>query len=362
MPRAFDVPLLLGAAFVMGSAIGSFANVCIYRMPRKRRYLEEVRQELARGKDLAAPLRENLEAQVRLLEKEALPEGHTIARPRSFCPGCRRPIPWWDNIPVLSYALLNGRCRACSVRIPLRYPLVEVLVGALFALLCWKHLSQPVQFPLPVALVMAAFCTSLMIVTFIDIDFRIIPYPLSLGITALAIPVSMLIPALHTEVWPPWSTAFPASPLEAGGASLAGIIVGAGVIDVMGLIGMGYLWIKQTLKSCQALAAALGRSTLTRWLVTGPSDPLKDTVVGGGDLHLMTAVGGLLGWKAAVVVTFFLAPLVGGSIGMIRLLFTKDPYIAYGPFLALGTLGFILFGSDMLALVGAIFDPQLTTR
>lgn len=337
MLRSTDVPAVLGAAFALGAIVGSFANVCIYRMPRKRRLQEELK----------------------LAETDVLPDDHSIAKPRSFCPACRTPIAWWDNLPILSYALLNGRCRACRARIPFRYPLVEALTGAVFALLAWRHLGDPVRYPPAVTAVLAAFAVCLIITTFIDIDYRIIPYPLSLGITALAIPLCVLLPGLQTQIWPPWGSAPPASRLEAGFASLAGIVAGAGLIDLMGLVGMGYLWVKQTLKA-SSFGPALGRSGLTRWLVTGPSDPLKDVVVGGGDLNLMTAVGGLLGWKAALLVTLFLAPLVGSLVGVVYLMSTKDHYIAYGPFLALGTLVCMLFGPDMIGFAEAAFrDPPI---
>ena len=309
MPRAFDVPLLLGAAFVMGSAIGSFANVCIYRMPRKRKFQEELG----------------------LAEKDILPDGHSIVRPRSFCPHCRRGIPWWDNLPILSYALLNGRCRACKAPIPFRYPLVEALTGALFALCAWRHLTDPSGTPPAVLGVMLLIVTALVVITFIDIDFRIIPDEISIGGALLAIPVSLAVPALHVKPWPPFSGAATSLPWEGALASLAGILAGAGAIYVMHGVGVGYLRLKALLRRL-------------------PWDPDK-AVVGGGDLKMMAAVGGFLGWQAALLVVFFLAPVFGAAVGIVYLVMTRDEYIAYGPFLALGTLIVMLNRREILGFL-----------
>ncbi len=316
MPRAFDVPLILGAAFVMGSAIGSFANVCIYRMPRKRKFQEELG----------------------LKESDILPDDHSIVRPRSFCPGCRRGIPWWDNIPILSYALLNGRCRSCKTPIPFRYPLVEALTGALFALCAWRHLADPGGTPPAVLGVMLLIVTALVIITFIDIDFRVIPDEISLGGALLAVPLSLAVPALHVKAWPPFSGAPAVGPWEAAQASLAGILAGAGAIYVMHLVGVGYLRLKALLKHL-------------------PWDPDK-AVVGGGDLKMMAAVGGLLGWQAALLTVFFLAPVFGAGVGIVYMILTRDEYIAYGPFLALGTLIVMLTRREILGFL----SEALVTR
>ncbi len=309
----FDSAFLVGYAFLFGAAVGSFANVCIYRIPRQRRN----RSDLG------------------LVDADLLPEGHSIVRPRSFCPGCRKPIPWHDNIPLLSYAILNGRCRTCRTRIPLRYPFVEFLTGALFALCAWRHVSDPQAFSLPVALVAMGVSAALVILAFIDLDFRIIPDGLSVGGVLLAVPLSLLVPPLHVKLWPPWAFQPVSGPMEALAASLAGILAGAGSIYAMHLMGVGYLRIKALLRSQRF-------------------DP-DQAVVGGGDLKMMAAVGGILGWQGAVLIVFLLAPVFGALVGIAYRLITHDEYIAYGPFLALGTLIVMLMRREILELLGQAF-------
>ncbi len=119
---------------VFGAAVGSFLNVCIWRLPEER----------------------------------------SIVTPRSFCPVCNHPIRFYDNIPLLSYLLLRGQCRDCQTRIPWRYPLVEGLTGMLAVFLFWKY-GASLKF-----LVAFLFVASLIVITFIDIDHQIIPDIISL--------------------------------------------------------------------------------------------------------------------------------------------------------------------------------------
>ncbi len=303
MATRLDPSALLGVAFAFGAIVGSFANVCIYRIPRKR---------------------EN-QAELGLKDEEILPEGHSVAKPRSFCPSCRAGIAWYDNVPLLSYAFLNGRCRACKASIPFRYPFVEFLTGTLFALCAWRFLPD-----LPRTLVAMGVSVALVIITFIDLDFRIIPDGLSLGGTAVAVLLSGLMPALHLRAWPILAPEA-SSRTEALTASLAGAVVGAGSIYAMHALGMLYLRVKARLKG-------------TAW------DPTQE-VVGGGDLKFMAAVGGLMGWQAAVLV-FFIAPVFGATAGLVRMLVSRDPYIAYGPFLALAAFLVMLWRNDILVWFG----------
>ena len=121
--------------FLLGSAIGSFLNVCIYRIPREK----------------------------------------SIVKPPSACPGCEKPIRFYDNIPILSYILLKGKCRDCGTRISMRYPLVELLTGIFFLLLYRKF---DITFEL---LVFMIFLSLLIAISVIDLDFQIIPDILSIG-------------------------------------------------------------------------------------------------------------------------------------------------------------------------------------
>ncbi len=121
--------------FLLGSAIGSFLNVCIYRIPREK----------------------------------------SIVNPPSACPGCEKPIRPYDNIPILSYIFLKGKCRDCGTKISIRYPLVELLTGIFFLLL---YLKFGLTFELIVFMI---FLALLIVISFIDLDFQIIPDILALA-------------------------------------------------------------------------------------------------------------------------------------------------------------------------------------
>lgn len=295
-------------AFAFGCAVGSFANVCIYRMPRDR----------------------------------------SIAWPGSHCPACAAAIRWFDNVPLLSYAVLNGRCRACRARISLRYPLVEALTGAIFAFAMWRRLEEPAAYPAPVLGILLASAAALVVSTFIDFDFRILPDEITVGGALLAVPVALLVPAQHVQAWPAWPLLETASRGAAAWSAAAGMAIGAGTIYFMHGLGVAFLTLKGALVARPTLRDVLGRSGLTRWLVTGPCDPKRDAVVGMGDLKLMAAVGGLFGWQAAVAVALLLAPVLGSLFGILSAAITGDRYIAYGPFLAAATLVFMFLRRELL--------------
>jgi len=143
MQVALAVPLRVwvGFAFVFGLVVGSFLNVVIYRLPREE----------------------------------------SIVHPGSHCPGCGAPVRWWDNVPLVSYLWLRGRCRGCRARISLRYPLVELLTGALFAAVALRF------GPVPMAVVGCAFAAALVATAAIDFDHQIIPDEISLGGLAVAL-------------------------------------------------------------------------------------------------------------------------------------------------------------------------------
>lgn len=136
----YTIPYII--AFLFGSVIGSFLNVCIYRMPR------------------------NL----------------SIITPSSRCPSCNTPISPWDNIPIVSYIFLGGRCRTCKIKISFRYPLVEFLNAALYILVLWRFGFGWHTF------IYFMFCSALLVIAFIDLDFQIIPD----RITLLGIPIGLI--------------------------------------------------------------------------------------------------------------------------------------------------------------------------
>jgi len=241
------------AVFLLGACIGSFLNVCIYRLPL----------------DLS------------------------IVTPRSFCPGCRAPVRGYDNIPLLSYLLLRGRCRSCGAGIPWRYPLVEALTGGLAVALFLKFGLTASFFAY------FAFAAAMVVITFIDLDHRIIPDVISLPGTGIGFLLSFLLPGGS------WSE------------SLIGLLAGGGSLY---LVAVGY----------EALTKREG--------------------MGGGDVKLLAMIGAWLGWKS-VLFTLFSASLAGTLIGGGAMLLQKQGRhyaIPFGPFLAFGALAYLFFGSQLI--------------
>ena len=245
-------------AFLFGASIGSFLNVVIYRLPT---------------------------------------EGLSIVKPRSFCPSCKKPIAAYDNIPLLSYLLLRGRCRHCKVHISLRYFSIE-LMTALFALVYFHLAFHGAKFHPLVSLVYFVFTCSLIVISFVDIDLKIIPNAISLPGIPIGLACSFLMPQGFVS-------------------SLIGAALGSGIL----------------------LAVAYGYYFLTK--VEG---------MGFGDIKLMGMIGAFLGWKA-VPFTLFAGSLVGLVIGVFFIVYRrKGRYyqIPFGPFLALGAITYIFVGPMIL--------------
>ncbi|MBF0570243.1 MAG: prepilin peptidase [Candidatus Omnitrophica bacterium] len=263
-----DLDHLLGFfMFIVGAMTGSFLNVCIVRLP---------------------------------LEK-------SIVFPGSHCVACRTPIKWYDNIPLISWLLLGGRCRACKERISFRYWLVELLTGVIFLLFYLHYGIQPVLWPY---LVMVS---GFIVATFVDFEHRIIPDEVSIGGMVAGVVFSLFIPQLHGV----------RSPFLGAGFSLVGLLVGSGTIYLMGMFG-DFIFKKETM--------------------------------GGGDVKLMGMVGAFMGWKLAVL-TFFLAPFFGAGFGIVEKIRTKDSTIAYGPFLIMAALVSLFWGEKIIYffLTGGIY-------
>jgi leader peptidase (prepilin peptidase) / N-methyltransferase len=235
--------------FLFGCVLGSFYNVVIYRLP------------------------------LRL----------SIVAPGSMCPGCRRPIAPYDNIPILSYLILGGKCRHCKTRISVRYPLVEALVG-FFALILFRRYGLHPQFGIEFV-----FVSLLVIIAFIDLDTFLIPDILSLSGIALGFLFSFFTPRLS------WTD------------SLLGILLGGGLI---------YL-----------VAAAF-------WLIR------RKEGMGGGDVKLLGMIGAFAGWPG--VLFTILVSSVSGTIIAIPLMWRSGKnlgsQIPFGPFLALGAIMYLFFG------------------
>lgn len=249
--------------FILGALIGSFLNVCIYRMPQ----------------DLS------------------------IVTPSSRCPSCGTPIKFYDNIPVISYMLLRGRCRSCKAPLSLRYPLVELLNAVLYVTV----LSRFIGASSGVLLVYFVFVSALVVIIFIDLDHQIIPNSITLPGIPLAVVLSSTIlpdPFSHFE-------------LLGIKSSVIGVLAGGGSFYLIAVTGKAIL---------------------------------KKDAMGMGDIKMMALVGGVLGWKG-VVLTTFIGSLLGSVIG-VSLIFLKGrewgSRIPFGPYLAAGALVSLFWGQDIL--------------
>jgi leader peptidase (prepilin peptidase)/N-methyltransferase len=250
---------------LLGAVVGSFLNVVIYRLPRRS----------------------------------------FLADKRSRCPACLEPIAWFDNLPVVSWLVLWGRCRSCAGRISARYPLVELLTAILFWLvfrrfgIAWH---TPVYFALTGALVA---------ITFIDIDHRIIPNAISLPGVLAGLLISLLLPKLP-------GTLLPARPA----ASIAGAAIGAFLPWATGT-----LW--QKLRGVEAM--------------------------GMGDVKMLAMIGAFLGaWSLPFV--FFVAAILGSVGGILAAVLAgrgkplSRSTIPFGPYLAAGAFLYLLVGPEVTGL------------
>jgi leader peptidase (prepilin peptidase) / N-methyltransferase len=236
-----------------------------------------------------------------------LPKGESLVTPASHCPSCNSHIRWHDNIPLLSYVLLGGRCRVCKASIPIRYPFVEFLGGVCFVFLYAADIAGVFGNPSNLG-VFAAHCVLfavLIAITFIDFDHRIIPNRITISGTIIALVLSMTLPGLMHRI-PDWL-----SGIDLNFAGLVGSLIGAAT-------GAGI-----------TLATAFfGRLAF------------RKEAMGMGDVKLMAMFGALLGWQAAVII-FFTAPFLGIIVGLPRKLLTGDSYLAYGPFLAAACAAYV---------------------
>lgn len=242
--------LLVIFIVVLGAAIGSFLNVCIYRIA----------------------------------------VGESIVFPSSFCPNCRNPVRVWDNIPVISYLVLKGRCRDCNEKISLRYPVVE-LITALLALLLLLKYGLTLQFGAAFL-----FTCALVVITFIDLEHQIIPDVITLPGIVLFFVLAvffMNLPFLD---------------------SIFGILIGGGCLYLIAFI---YQLIR------------------------------KKEGMGGGDVKLLAMIGAFLGWKSLLfilLVSSLLGAIVGGSVMIFK---GKDMGYAvpFGPFLSIAAVAYIFVGA-----------------
>lgn len=256
--------------FFLGLIIGSFLNVIIYRLPRKE----------------------------------------SPAKGGSKCPACDHPIRWYDNVPLLSYLVLRGKCRDCGHMISLRYPLVELLTACLFLAVSIKEFSRSSDIlTLSSLLLLAAYlylAAVLIAVSFVDADFHIIPNKITYPSFIVG---AVLLLAADLSDWP---------------NMLAGIAVGGGFLFFL------------------YLAAPV---------------LLKKQGMGFGDVKLAAVLGLFLGWQ--VFLAIFLASIIGTIFGVVMISAKKlkwQQHFAFGPCLAAGALLTYFFGNPIIAWYLGLFS------
>ncbi len=248
--------------FFIGACIGSFLNVCIYRIP----------------------------------------ESLSIVRPGSMCPSCRAPIRCYDNIPILSYLWLRGKCRFCGMKITIRYPAVELLTG-LAAAAIFITFGISLQ-----SLVFFVFVAALILISAIDLDHQIIPDMVSLPGIPVGLAASFVVAWLHPVAGFPSVGFFDAC---------IGVLVGGGILYAL---AWGY------------------------YAMTGKEG------MGGGDIKLLAMIGAFVGWQG-VLVTIFVSSIVGTIVGLtIMLVRGKNLKYAlpFGPFLSLGAVIHVFVGAELI--------------
>lgn len=248
--------MYLTLAFLFGAVVGSFLNVCILRIP----------------------------------------EGESVVWPGSRCGACKTPIAWYDNVPLISWLVLRGRCRHCDARISFRYFVVELL-AAVAAVGVLARFGLGLE-----GVIWFAFTASMIVITFIDLDHRIIPDVISLP--------GIMIGVLLSFRGDPWLDSFV--------ASVAGVLLGGGLL-------LGVAW---------GYEKATGREGM-----------------GGGDVKLLAMIGAFLGW-ASIPFTLLASSLTGSVVGLSLMWWTGSDSkyaIPFGPFLAFGALVYLFFGNEIVS-------------
>lgn len=251
--------------FILAACIGSFLNVCVYRLPR----------------------------------------GRSLWGPRSFCPHCSRTIPWYDNVPILSFIILWGRCRFCEKEISLRYPLGECL-SAFLTLMVWNHAIQADLHWTEIS-IRLLLTYALIVVTLIDLEFYIIPDEITYGGLVVSFFLVFVMPGHWHAV----------SRVSALLRMLLGLLAGGGSLFLVGEVA--------------------------KFL-------MKKEAMGLGDVKLMAMVGALLGWKTALF-SIMMASIIGSVVGVLFILMKRlkmESRIPFGPFLSLGTFIFMMWGDEIL--------------
>ena len=262
-------PVLAVFAGIWGAMLGSFLNVCVWRLPRDE----------------------------------------SVIRPGSHCPGCGKPIAWYDNVPLLSWIVLGARCRHCRTPISVQYPLVELAVALIWAgAVLWWGASWE-------ALSAALLTTLLLGIALTDARHYLIPDEFSLFGLGAGLALSFV----------------------PGGISPLGSLVGAAA-------GFALLWVVKAGGDWALARGMIRGEELAQVLEAGE----KPTTLGGGDLKMMAMVGSFLGWQG-VLLTAFVGSLAGVVVFLPLLLLKRRSPIPFGVFLAVGAVVTLVVGDALIA-------------
>jgi leader peptidase (prepilin peptidase) / N-methyltransferase len=362
LPPAGGLYWQVAVAFVFGAIIGSFLNVCIYRIPRRISFISPM---------------------------------------RSFCPACGTQIPWHLNVPILSWLVLRGRCANCHAPIDPRYLIVETLTGILFAVAAWIV-------PVPTLFSVWVILAILVVTTFVDLEFFIIPDLMSKSGIASGLVLSILTPGLHQT----------SAPLQAFLSAIAGGITGLLILFLVGELGKlafgrykftlntparfhlqslpegerqividqeSFSWSEHFFRRSdriilQATEAEIdgaayrrvelilfedrvcvGREmielekikSLSGW-TTGGQFPRE--AMGIGDMKLIAAIGTFVGWQG-VLFTIAAGSFIGAASGLIGIILgrcTRSQKIPFGPYLAIATVIWSFWGQELSRLYARV--------
>lgn len=246
--------------FILGAAVGSFLNVCILRLPKEM----------------------------------------SVVFPSSHCFSCNKPIAWFDNIPLISFLVIKGKCRHCGQKISWQYFFIELVTAITFVVI-YRFFGLT-----PKAVVYAALSSALIVQTLIDLRYQIIPDEITLPGIVLGLVCSGFFPQIHD------SNAWIAGLVK----SLAGMLVGGGFLYLTAVLG--------------------------EWI-------FKKEAMGGGDVKLLAMIGTVIGWQG-VIWTIFMASVFGSVVGIYLRMKRGDQLIPFGPYIGLGAFLYLFFGQPMIAL------------
>ncbi|WP_148598903.1 prepilin peptidase [Aquisphaera giovannonii] len=289
------VMVILGVIVsLIGAVVGSFLNVCIYRLPWEK----------------------------------------SVIWPASHCPRCWNPIAAYDNIPILGWLLLRGKCRRCGLPISPRYPLIELLVAVLFVAIFVVDVvygprgryGYEIGVPLATWFYHAILVSLLVAATFIDYDLYIIPDSITLTGMILGVAGGWILP----EIRPAPSTA--ATYWQGLAVGLGGLLVGGGLME----------FVRRVANLVYSAILSIGNRRVT-----------SGEAMGFGDVTLMAMIGAFLGWQAALL-TFFIGPFFGLGTALVKIvnkyrkliagrqLSVTDREVPFGPYLCAGALFLVL--------------------